>query len=148
MAAIPRWTACSVGSVIPNETSQGRRRSYHRSFAADFDDFSPVPTDGDELGVGWFAVFDGLQFVFAGAEAELFGAGAGDDELFAVDEDLNVGVIDLDDEGAVAADDADDGGGEGGEVGRFGEGECGGEEEHNRRGDCPWLQRGARNAER
>src|SRR5436190_24067296 len=64
------------------------------------------------LGAEGLAVLDGLQFVLAGAEAELFGASAGDDELFAIHKDLDIGVIDFDHQRAIAADDANHGGGE------------------------------------
>ena len=63
--------------------------------------------------------------MLARAEAEFFGAGTGDDELFAIDEDLDVGVIDFDDERAVAADDANDRGGDVGHAGGFGQAQTG-----------------------
>ncbi|HVE15692.1 MAG TPA: hypothetical protein VNB29_03105 [Chthoniobacterales bacterium] len=71
-----------------------------------------------------------MELVLAGAEAELFGAGARDDEFFAVEEDLDVGVVDLDEERAVAADDADDGGRDVRDAGGFTESKAGGEQQY------------------
>jgi hypothetical protein len=98
-------------------------------------DLPAVAGDGNVLRAGGLATFDGLQLVLAGAETEFFGAGAGDDEFFAIDEDMDAGVIDFDHQRAVAADDADDGGGDVRDPRRFGHSECRTKHQHNRGSD-------------
>src|SRR6185436_6941793 len=96
--------------------------------------------DGNELGFGWLAVADGLKLMLSGAEAEFFGTGAGDGDFVAVEEDLDVGVIDFDDECAVAADNADDRGGDRSDARRLGKGQTDAEKQRRGGSELPMTR--------